>query len=128
MIPITPLTKMFNIQIGGESMTVSRTQLLITPAYAFMDYHAQGQTISPIIINIGKPPSGGLTPFNIYIALSRARGQASIRLLQDFEENLLRQHPNEYLHTEDEHLLQLEGETKKWWARTHSHSLCHITF
>lgn len=51
-------------------MVVSRTQLPITAAYAFTDYHAQGQTIAPIIVNIGQPPTGAITPFNVYIALS----------------------------------------------------------
>lgn len=115
VIPITPLTKTFNIQTAGQSMTVTRTQLPITPAYAFTDYRSQGQTICPILVDIGKPPSGNLTPFNIYVALSRAKGRDSIRLLRDFDEKLLQQHPNEYLRIEDECLLQLAQQTKTWW-------------
>lgn len=113
VIPITPLTKTFNIQISGETTTVSRSQLPIKPAYAFTDYRAEGQTIYPIIIDIGRPPSGGISPFNIYVALSRAKGRDSIRLLQDFDEKLLQQDPNEYLHLEDERLLQLEEDSGK---------------
>lgn len=62
--------KTFNIFIGGTSMMVSRTQLPITAAYAFTDYRAQGQTIAPVIVDIGCPPTGGITPFNMYVALS----------------------------------------------------------
>ena len=120
VVPITSLTKMFNIQIGGKSMTVSQTQLPITPAYTFTDYWAQGQTISPVIVDIGKPPSGGLTLFNIYVALSWAKGWSSIRLLGDFGESLLCQHPNEYLFIEDEHLIHLE-DTKAWWMKKKGH-------
>jgi hypothetical protein len=115
VIPIKPLTKTFSIQIAGESIAVTRTQLPITPAYAFTDYRSQGQTICPIFVDIGRPPSGNLTPFNIYVALSRAKNRASIRLLRDFDEKLFQQHPNEYLRIEDNRLLQLDRETKTWW-------------
>ena len=51
------------------------------------------------------------------MALSRAKGRDSIRLLQDFDESLLQQHPSEYLpsRAEDERLLRLERETITWW-------------
>ncbi|OAX35102.1 hypothetical protein K503DRAFT_773848, partial [Rhizopogon vinicolor AM-OR11-026] len=58
------------------------------------------------IIDIGIPPTGGLTPFNVYVALSRSRGQDNIRLLRDFDEKrLLMMHPCEYLRIEDERLM-----------------------
>ncbi|KAG1817848.1 hypothetical protein EV424DRAFT_1267137, partial [Suillus variegatus] len=63
----------------------------VTPAYSFTDYRSQGQTISHSIIDIATPPSGGLTPFNVYVALSRGRG------------------------LEDERLMRLDVETEKWW-------------
>ena len=62
-----------------------------------MDYRSQGQTLEPVIVDTGRPPHGNLTPFNIYIALSRGTGQRHIRLLQDFDEVLLQQHPCKYL-------------------------------
>ena len=92
VVSITPFTKTFDIQVAGEPMLISRCQLPITPAYAFTNYRAKGQTISP---------------FNIYVALSRVKGQDFIRLLHEFNENLMQQYPNEYLHVEDEQLLQL---------------------
>ncbi|OAX41193.1 hypothetical protein K503DRAFT_767869, partial [Rhizopogon vinicolor AM-OR11-026] len=76
---------------------------------------SQGQTISHTIIDIGIPPTGGLTPFNVYVALSRSRGQDNIRLLRDFDEKrLLMMHPCEYLQIEDERLVRLDNETKMW--------------
>ncbi|KIK93768.1 hypothetical protein PAXRUDRAFT_144334, partial [Paxillus rubicundulus Ve08.2h10] len=51
-------------------------QLLLTPTYA-------EQTISNIIIDIGTPPSGELTPFNVYVALSCSRGKDSVQLFCD---------------------------------------------
>src|SRR6267154_823437 len=56
-----------------------------------------------------------ITPFNVYVPLSRGRGRGNIRLLRDFDENLLMTHPCEYLRLEDERLTRLDGETEKWW-------------
>ncbi|KAH9008705.1 hypothetical protein EDB84DRAFT_1281004, partial [Lactarius hengduanensis] len=46
-----------------------------TTAYTFTDYKSQGQTLECVIVDIAKPPSGSLTAFNAYIALSRSRGR-----------------------------------------------------
>ncbi|KAF9230448.1 hypothetical protein BU15DRAFT_57226, partial [Melanogaster broomeanus] len=67
----------------------------ITAAYACTDYRAQGQTISALVIDIGTPPSGGLSLFNLYVAMSRM--------------------PE--LTAEDERLEALSRRTKTWWER-----------
>ncbi|KAG2122384.1 hypothetical protein BD769DRAFT_1290470, partial [Suillus cothurnatus] len=59
----------------------------LTPAYAFTDYRSQGQTISNAIIDIATPPTAGITPFNVYVALSRAH----------------------------ERLAKMDWETEQWW-------------
>jgi ATP-dependent exoDNAse (exonuclease V) alpha subunit len=102
---LVPLERTFTIAHGREHKSITRRRLPITPAYAFADYRSQGQTISHTIIDIGTPPTGGLTPFNVYVALSRSRGQDNIRLLRDFDEKLLMTHPCEYLRIEDESLV-----------------------
>ncbi|KAI6025363.1 hypothetical protein BKA83DRAFT_4052165 [Pisolithus microcarpus] len=66
----------------------------MTAAYAFMDYRAQGQTIPFVIVDIATPPSGGLSLFNLYIALSQSRGQ---------------------LLAENDGLDQLDNGTFHWW-------------
>ncbi|KAH9021604.1 hypothetical protein EDB84DRAFT_1274920, partial [Lactarius hengduanensis] len=75
-----------------------------TTAYTFTDYKSQGQTLECVIVDIAKPPSGSLTAFNAYIALSRSRGRKTIRLLHDFDDRLFTNHPCEGLRTEDNHL------------------------
>ena len=115
VIPIVPVKKNFTINKNGTKMTVTRYQLPLTLAYAFTDYRSQGQTLEPVIVDIGPPPFGHLTPFNIYVALSRGTGRDSIRLLQDFDETLLKHHPSEYLRLEDERLDTLNESTKKLW-------------
>ncbi|KAF8334345.1 uncharacterized protein EI90DRAFT_2915260, partial [Cantharellus anzutake] len=36
---------------------------------------SQGQTIWHVIIDLAPPPTGGLTPFNTYVALSQSSGR-----------------------------------------------------
>jgi ATP-dependent exoDNAse (exonuclease V) alpha subunit len=74
----------------------------MTPVYAFTDYRSQGQTINPVLIDIGPPPSGGLTPFNAYVALSRGQSRENIRLLRDFDDKIFTEHPSEFLRLFDE--------------------------
>lgn len=54
-----------------------------------IDHKAQGQTVAPVIVDLGKPPSGRLTPFNAYVALSRSRSRDEVRLLREFEKKLV---------------------------------------
>ena len=82
-------------------------------AYAFTDYRSQGQTLQPVIVDIGPPPYGHLTPFNVYVALLRGTGRHNICLLRDFDETLLQRHPSEYLRLEDERLQELDKCTKQ---------------
>jgi hypothetical protein len=106
--PLQPMKKTFTISdIAGHSKKVTRRQLPLTAAYALTDYRSQGQTIVPVIVDIGRPPTGELTPFNVYVALSRAKGRDSIRLLRDFDEQLFTTHPCQYLREEDSRLSAL---------------------
>ena len=115
VILIMPVTKSFTVMKDGKQITVHRTQLPLTLAYTFTDYRSQGQSLKPIIVDIGPPPYGRLTPFNMYVALSRGTGRESICLLQDFDEKLLQQHPSEFLRLEDLCLQNLNENTKKMW-------------
>ncbi|KAG1792112.1 hypothetical protein EV424DRAFT_1336713 [Suillus variegatus] len=85
-------------------------------AYAFTDYRSQGQTISNAIVDLARPPSGELAPFNVYVALSRGHGRENIRL-RDFDEKLVTTHPNEYPRLEDRRLLELDEVTERWWEQ-----------
>ena len=110
IVPIFPALKTFTIT-DDKRRTVSRLQFAITPAYAFTDFKSQGQTIEHVIVDLAKPPSGNLTAFNAYVALSRSRGRSTIRLLRSFDEKLFTVHPNEELRKEDERLAILEQKT-----------------
>ncbi|KAJ7902837.1 hypothetical protein B0H14DRAFT_2329129, partial [Mycena olivaceomarginata] len=58
-----------------------------------------GQTIPYVLIDIASPPSGTLSLFNLYVALSRNSGRESIRLLLE----------------EDNRLESLNSQTQQWW-------------
>lgn len=107
VLPIFPTHKKFSLT-SSEKCTISREQYALTLAYTFTDYKAQGQTIESVIVNLGRSPSGKLSAFNVYIALSRSRGRNTIRLLRDFDEKLFTNHPHEGLQKEDERLSELE--------------------
>jgi hypothetical protein len=68
----------------------------MTAGDAFTDYKSQ-ETIEYVIIDIGKPPTGSLSPFSVYVALSRSRGRDTSPLLTDFDPNLFQNHPSEAL-------------------------------
>ncbi|RDB28920.1 ATP-dependent DNA helicase RRM3 [Hypsizygus marmoreus] len=112
IIPIAPTEVTFRITTPDRvSHQIRRRQLAVTPAYAFTDYKSQGQTIERVIVDLAKPPTGELTPFHAYVALSRGRGRDSIRLLRDFADNLFTTHPSEDLRQEDARLEDLDRNT-----------------
>jgi hypothetical protein len=109
-IPIFLSTKTF--KLGTKpGVTVKRSQFPVTPTYAFTDYKAQGQTMESVIVDLGKPPTGSISGFNGYIALSRGHGRKTIRLLRPFDHKLFTVHPNEQLRHEDIRLSKLEEHT-----------------
>ena len=113
VIPLTPSQAKFTVtDRRGKSIRVIRRQYAMTAGYAFTDYKSQGQTIEYVIIDIGRPPTGSLSPFSVYVALSRSRGRDTIRLLRDFDPNLFQNHPSEPLRRDMKRLEQLNEKTK----------------
>ena len=60
----------------------------MTAAYAFTGYRSQGQALSVVMVDIASPPTGGLSLFNLYVALSRSSSRLMIRLLCDFTDKV----------------------------------------
>ena len=120
VIPIEPAITTYRIRIQQDKghtiqKTVQCRQFPMTAAYAFMDYRSQEQTLPYVIINIGSPPTGTLSLFNLYVALSRSSGRASIRLLHDFDDKLFMASHNPALVDEDERLENLNIKTNIWY-------------
>lgn len=114
VIPIVPATCTFTV----DKMSVARSQLPMTEAYAFTDYRAQGQTIANVIVDIAKPTGFELTLANVYVALSRSSGRSTIRILRPFDARVLLQPLDEHLQLEDMRLEHLHRRTKEWWERS----------
>jgi ATP-dependent exoDNAse (exonuclease V) alpha subunit len=112
IIPISPSLVAFNVEGEGGKVKLERRQLALVPGYAFTDYKAQGQTMECVIVDIANPPSGKLSPFNVYVALSRSRGRKTIRILRRFDPALFMHHPSEDLRIEMEKLRHLDRTTK----------------
>ena len=123
VIPIEPAITTYHIKIQQDKghttvqKTVWQRQFPMRVAYIFTDYHSQGQTLPYVIIDITLPPTGMLSLFNLYIALSRSSGRASIRLLHDFDDKLFMASHDLALVDEDERLEKLNIETKLWYEQ-----------
>jgi hypothetical protein len=122
IIPIEPTSVKFQIRVKNAdkkliSRTVSRKQFPMTAAYAFTDYRSQGQTIPYVIVDIARPPTGGLNLFNLYVALSCSSGRTSILLLRNFEPEMFQKNHISALMLEDDRLEHLNELTKIWWDK-----------
>jgi hypothetical protein len=93
-VPITPSSTSFKIRTpDGQELTIARRQFALTGGYAFTDIKSQGQTIERVYVDLRHPPSGKMSPYSAYVALSRSRGRNTIRLISDFDEDLFCVHP-----------------------------------
>jgi ATP-dependent exoDNAse (exonuclease V) alpha subunit len=107
-IPITPSSITFGIVLNdGTKISISRSQYALTGGYAFTDIKAQGQTMGTVLIDLRDTPTGKISPFSAYVALSRSRGRDTIRLLSDFDDKLFKTHPNADLAIEMQRLESL---------------------
>ena len=122
VVPIFPAKSSMQITLGRKMKTVTRLQYPITAAYCFTDYRSQGQTIPRVIVDIASPPSGKLSLFNLYVALSRSSGRETIRLLREFDDDIFLEAHEPELVLEDERLDDLDNATKIWWQKMCSES------
>jgi hypothetical protein len=122
VIPVEPASIKYQIKIKNTqnkiiTRTVTRRQFPMTAAYSFTDYRSQGQTLPFVIVDIGRTPTGTLTLFNLYVALSRSSGRSTIRLLRDFDQNIFLKAHSPTLISEDDRLERLNTHTKNWWGQ-----------
>ena len=120
VVPVEPITTTYRMKIKTTEgkviqCTIQRRQFPITGAYSFTDYHSQGQTIHYVLIDIGPPPHGTLSLFNLYVALSRSSGRETIRLLCDFDDKMFQATHDSELLKEDARLDDLDQKTLMWY-------------
>ena len=120
-MPIEPISTSYRVRFSTKKgqqhqRTIKRRQFSVAAAYAFTDYRSQGQTIPYyVIVDIASPPTGTLSLFNLYVALSRSAGRHLIRLLRDFDDKIFKREHESQLIEEDIRLANLEMETKTWY-------------
>ena len=122
VIPIEPTSTKYHINVLMEDRkkgrrTFERRQFPITAAYAFTDYRSQGQTLPYVFVDIATPPTGTLSLFNLYVALSRSSGRDTIRLLRDFDDKMLLKTHDKSLLNEDEFLNTQNKTTCDWYDK-----------
>jgi ATP-dependent exoDNAse (exonuclease V) alpha subunit len=100
-----------------QNCTVKCCQFPMTAVYAFTDYRSQGQTISHVLVDIASLLTGGLSLFNLYVALSRSSGCSTIHLLQDFDNDTFKARHDPELLAEDDRLDYLDKTTKRQWEQ-----------
>lgn len=88
-------------------------QFPLVPAYCFTDYCAQGQTISNVLIDFAKLPSGKVSLFNTYVALSRTNDPVNMCLLRGFDVTTLQQGREAALIVEGQHITEAGSRTKR---------------
>jgi ATP-dependent exoDNAse (exonuclease V) alpha subunit len=111
-IPLTPCVANFTVTMrDGSKLSVGRQQYALTGGYAFTDIKSQGQTIEVLVVDLRNTPTGKISPFSAYVALSRSRGRGTIRLLSDFDDKLFQTHPNADLEAEMQRLQLIAART-----------------
>jgi hypothetical protein len=109
IILLTPSQAIFIVIGRTESFSITRRQCAMTAGSKFTGY--QGQTIEYVLIDIS--PTGTLSPFSVYVALSRRRGREAIT---DFDPNLFQNHPLKAL-TSERKRIENEGTKSELLAR-----------
>lgn len=75
IVPIFPRTVSFDCKLcQGGKIRISRTQVPLVPAWAFMDYKVQGASMDTVVVDLAS--AQGVQ--NAYIMLSRATSLAGL--------------------------------------------------
>ncbi|CAF2933371.1 unnamed protein product [Rotaria sp. Silwood2] len=107
IIPIVPQEKTIKIDLKSfmtaaqirllnnkTSITISRTQLPIVPAYAMKTHKCQGKTLPYGIIDLVPPPYYKSDLANVYVPISRFTSRDTMAILRHFPRSILDQKPH----------------------------------
>lgn len=88
-VPVYPIKLTCTRQIWSNSakkeQKFQRTQLPLTPAFAFTDYKCQGQTLGKAVVDLAAEG----TSAGVYVMLSRVQRLEDLLILRPFKESLL---------------------------------------
>ncbi|CAM4843382.1 unnamed protein product [Rotaria magnacalcarata] len=107
IVPIVPQQKTIKIDLKSfitpaqkrllnnkTSITISRTQLPIVPAYAMTTHKCQGKTLPYGIIDLVPPPYSKSDLANVYVPISRFTSRNTMSILRHFPRSVLDQKPH----------------------------------
>jgi hypothetical protein len=107
IIPIAPEQKTIKVDLKSfispaqkkllnnrTSITITRTQLPIVPAYAITTYKCQGKTLSHGVIDLLPPPYSKSDLANVYVPISRFTCRDKMAILRPFPRSILNQKPH----------------------------------
>ncbi|CAF1257771.1 unnamed protein product [Rotaria sordida] len=107
IIPIVPEQKTIKIDLKSfispmqkrllnnkTSITITRSQLPIVPAFALTTHKCQGKTLSYGIIDLVPPPYSKPDLANIYVPISRFTSRDTMAILRHFPASILNQKPH----------------------------------
>ncbi|KAG1770828.1 hypothetical protein EV702DRAFT_924254, partial [Suillus placidus] len=86
VVPVLPVTTSFKFSVGETSVNIRITQLPILPGWAFTDFKVQGNSLSPVIVDL----TCARSLQSIYVMLSRASSLRNVGILRWFFSKTLR--------------------------------------
>ncbi len=111
LLPIVPSEVSFLVKTSTNKYTVYRRQFVLAAAYGFTHHKGQGQTLEYVLVDLADPPKTPMDGFHAYVALSRSRGRDTVRILRDFNLDVLMTPPSPELTLEDTWLRRLHDDT-----------------
>jgi hypothetical protein len=116
VVPILPVTTSFKFTFGETSVNIRRTQLLILPGWAFTDFKVQGNSLSPVILDL----TCARSLQSIYVMLSRASSLRNIGILRWFSAKTLQSALQGDAREELKRLSGIANDTRQKYMMTHN--------
>ncbi len=118
VIPIFPASTTFQLVITpktattrAQTVSVTRLQPPLLPAYAFTDYKAQGRSLDAAIVD----PDSALSMQGVYVMLSRVRTMNGLAILHPFGARKIEERIPQDLRDEFERLEERDRDTREWY-------------
>ncbi|KIM23130.1 hypothetical protein M408DRAFT_77987 [Serendipita vermifera MAFF 305830] len=113
VVPILPVARSFTYKPRlGKSISISRLQLPLIPAYSYTDYKSQGRTLERAIVDLKSAQSLQ----GVYVMLSRVKSLNGLAILHDFPTKFFGQRLSEELRNEFARLDELDHATTTAYA------------
>ena len=112
-IPVFPVKGTFCYKFPGSkrSITITRTQIPLNPAYAITSYKSQGKTLPSAIVDLLPPKYHRIDTSFAYVPLSRVRRLEDLVILRPFPVTVLHTKKSQDHKAQDERFSKLESKS-----------------